>query len=178
MTEISIPVVVISGPVGVGKSTVGEEVSNGLNRRQVPHTFVDFDQLRYTYPRPSDDPWGDRLGLKNLADLWRNSFAAGARNLVIAYVVEHQAFIEDLQAVIPNSAMVTVQLGATVETLQQRVRYRETGSGLDWHLRRAVELARRLESLETPCDQRIRTDGRSVAEIATAILEQVVWREV
>ena len=66
------PIVLISGPVGVGKSTVGCEVAEILERQETSHTFVDFDQIRYTFPRPADDPWGNLLGLENLQAIWRH----------------------------------------------------------------------------------------------------------
>jgi len=78
------PVLVLSGPVGVGKTSVGEEVSEVLNTQGIPHTFVDFDQLRYTYPRIPKDPWNNGLGLKNLNAIWKNGFSRGARNLVLS----------------------------------------------------------------------------------------------
>lgn len=178
MADAKTPVVLISGPVGVGKSTVGEAVSDCLAHQQIPHTFIDFDQLRNTYPKPADDRWGDRLGLRNLADVWRNSAEAGARNLIIAYVVEYPSFVQQVRATVPQSTVITVQLTATVETLQQRVRQREIGAGLDWHLNRAAELARLLKHPETPCDLRIQTDGRSVSDIAAEIVGGVAWRKV
>lgn len=78
----------ISGPVGAGKSAVAAEVSEILSRRKIAHAVIDFDALAATYPRPADDPFGSRLAITNLRDVWRNAAAAGARNLVIARVLE------------------------------------------------------------------------------------------
>lgn len=88
MAEIALPLLVISGPVGVGKTTVGNEVSNVLNRQGIAHTFIDIDSLAETYPRPPDDRFGNRLALLNLRDVWANCVAAGSRNLIVARVVE------------------------------------------------------------------------------------------
>jgi len=92
----SAPIVLISGPVGVGKSVVGNEVSTILEQCGIPHTFIDFDNIRQTYPKPDDDPWGNQLGLENLAAIWHNCLKYRSLNLVISYVVEDISFIDQL----------------------------------------------------------------------------------
>jgi deoxyadenosine/deoxycytidine kinase len=66
MKEISFPLLVVSGPIGVGKTTVAQEISNLLDRSNTAHTFVDLDALTQTYTRPPDDPYGYRLVFANL----------------------------------------------------------------------------------------------------------------
>lgn len=176
MVETKVPVLLISGPVGVGKSTVGEEISEMLEDRGTPHTFIDLDQLRYTYPRAKDDQWGMKLGLKNLAGVWNNCAAAGSLNLVVSSVVENWGFIDDISQVIPRNHIFTIQLSAGIETLQQRVKKRELGAGLDWHLKRTVELERILKGDEAPCDYRVDTEVRDIHEIAAQIVNLIPWR--
>ena len=115
-----IPIVLISGPVGVGKSTVGGELAEVLEREKTPHTFIDFDHIRYTYPRPVDDPWGNRLGLANLSGIWANCRKAGALNLVVSYVVEERSFLDSMLEIIPEGAISTIQLSATLDSLKSR----------------------------------------------------------
>ncbi|MBE9028535.1 ATP-binding protein [filamentous cyanobacterium LEGE 11480] len=64
MQHPPVPVLIISGPVGVGKTSVANAVSEELIHHAIPHTFVDLDQLRYTYPRPIGDRFGSQLGLQ------------------------------------------------------------------------------------------------------------------
>ena len=159
-----VPVILLSGPVGVGKTSTGDEQSEVLIERDIPHTYLVLDQLTYTHPRPKDDPWGDRLALRHLEAIWRNARAAGARNLVIAQVVETGDFVAALCAVIPGAEAQMFQLHAPLPTLHERVRKREIGSGLDWNLNRAGELLAILTRPEAPCAARIDTDvqcGRS-----------------
>ena len=170
-----IPIVLISGPVGVGKTAVGGEVVDILERNRTPHTFVDFDQIRYTYPRPDDDPWGNWLGFDNLAAIWRNCSRSGSLNLVISYVVEDVSFIDTLTRVIPEGEVTTVQLSASMETLEARLSGREIGSGLGWHINRAGELVDSLVLATTPSDYRIDTNGRTVIEIAEEIVSNIEW---
>lgn len=171
-----IPVVLISGPVGVGKTSVGNEVAKVLERNRTPHTFIDFDQIRYTYPRPDDDPWGNQLGFANLAAIWGNCSRSGSLNLVVSYVVEDISFINMLLEVIPEAEVKTMQLSASLETLEARLSVREIGSGLNWHISRSAELADSLAEVITPSDYRINTDRRTVIEIAEEIVKKIDWR--
>ncbi|MGQ7845622.1 hypothetical protein ACUNV4_14150 [Granulosicoccus sp. 3-233] len=172
----SIPILLISGPVGVGKTAVGNEVSEVLERDGVPHTFIDFDQLRYTFPRPDDDPRGNRLGLQNLAAIWENGSRAGALNLVVSYVIEERSFIDSLLQLIPAGQVTTVQLSASMETLCTRLMQREIGSGLDWHLKRAVALSAILAAESAPANLRMATDGLQVIDIAQELVSRCQWR--
>lgn len=63
---MTLRLILISGPVGVGKTTTASALSDALNTHGASHCLVDLDGLRYTYPRPKDDRFGLRLGLKNL----------------------------------------------------------------------------------------------------------------
>ena len=169
-------ILLVSGPVGVGKTSVGNEIAEILERKKIPHTFVDFDQIRCTYPRPKDDPWGNRLGLENLGAIWRNCSQSGALNLVISYVVEDETFIERLLKIIPEADVCTMQLSADIATLEARLKGREIGSGLEWHLNRASELLSSLKAASTPSDHRISTEGRDVVDIAEEIVSKIDWR--
>ena len=168
-----IPLLLISGPVGVGKSSVGNELSEILLEIAVPHTFIDFDNLAATHPHPSGDRFGTRLALANLRDVWRNCAAAGSRNLIVAAVVEDREFVDDLARVVPGADVVVCQLRATTATLETRVCARELGSARTWHLERAVELARLLE--RAPVDLRVGTDDRSLRDIAAEVAGAVQW---
>ena len=171
-----LPIVIISGPVGVGKTSVGGEISNILEQRATPYTLIDFDQLRHTFPRPTDDPWNNVLALENLKSVWSNCEKAGASNLLISYVVEEESFLTELSKKIPSGETVIFQLSAAIGTLHSRIQHREVGSGLEWHQHRAGELLYTLSRQSTPCDHRINTDGKQVTEIAAEIVDWVRWR--
>lgn len=170
------PVLVLSGPVGVGKTSVGGEVSEVLNLEGVPHTFVDFDQLRYTYPRTPEDPWGDGLAFQNLEAIWANCKRQWSRNLIVSSVVEDWSFIDHLSRAIPGSRVITFQLFASPGTLKSRVEKREIGSGLDWHKSRAIELLSILSAETVPCNWRIDTEEKSITDLAEEIVRQVSWK--
>ena len=173
----TIPLLVISGPIGVGKTSVAEEVSNILVVQGVSHTLLDLDCLGETYPKPGDDPFGMELMLANLASVWKNCAAAGSKNLVLARAIENDHDRTNVAACIPNSRPVICQLKANDETLIARIRKREIGSGVDWHERRSLEMSANLKE-GAPADFWVDTDNRSVVEIAKEIVGQVVWHKL
>ena len=107
-----------------------------LRDADVPHATVDFDQLTACYPRlPDDDGWGTNLGLTNLAALWRNYSARGAGRLLLARVIEDRTELDGYRAAVPGAEIVVVRLRASPATLQERVRRRGEGRGIEWHLK-------------------------------------------
>jgi aminoglycoside phosphotransferase len=76
-----VPVLVITGPVGVGKSTIANEAAWLLRQADVSHALVDLDRIEQCWPVPADDPWNERVSHRNLACMWANFRQAGADRL-------------------------------------------------------------------------------------------------
>ncbi|MEM7445938.1 MAG: hypothetical protein AAF414_21630 [Pseudomonadota bacterium] len=175
MTERAPIVLIVSGPVGVGKSSVGSEVSLLLSEQNIAHTFVDLDNLAHTFPRPADDRFGSALAHRNLKDVWRNCAEVGSKNLILARVAETGGYVDKIAEIIPGSEPIVCRLTASDETLVARVASREIGSDYDWHAKRSLELSRSLAETG-PTDFTVETDHRTVTEIAGEIVRSVDWR--
>ena len=172
--DMTVPVVVINGPVGVGKSSVLGEVSDLLAEAGIAHCSLDLDALSQTFPSPEDDPFNLLLATNNLRAVWANAAAAGAERLVLASVVESEAHLQMMMSAVPDAEPFVCRLCAPVAVLHQRLRRREIGSALDWHLYRAGELAEILEDSGVG-DVVIDTSDRPLRDIATEILEAADW---
>ena len=170
-----VPTILVTGPVGVGKTTLINEMSGLLRGAEIPHATVDFDQLTACYPRsPDDDGWGTNLGLTNLAALWRNYSTLGADRLLIARVIEDRKELDGYRDVVPGADIVVVRLRASPNILQERVRGRGEGRGMEWHLQRAVELATLMDE-QCVEDFVVETEGRQPGEIARETLSRSGW---
>lgn len=171
---VTIPLLIVTGPVGAGKTAVAGEMSRLLEAVGVPHALVDLDALRECYPRAADDPFNTALALRNLAAVWANYWDAGARRLIVAGVIESRAELEGYRAAVPGADIAVVRLRAPVPVLQQRVAARETGSGLRWHLARAAELATQMDR-DAVEDILIEAGEATPVELARRILALASW---
>lgn len=166
-------VLMISGPVGVGKTSVAHEMFDQLSERDIPHAVIDIDALGISWPFGDGDPYNNQMAMRNLAAVWSNFAAAGATHAVLPRVIESEADLAPYREAIPGADIQVCRLVATQETLRERITTRETGSSQEALLHRAIHLA---ESLETsPADFTIPTDGRTLPAIAKEALTNAGW---
>lgn len=173
MSQLSILVLIITGPVGAGKSSVALAISDLLNAAERPHALIDMDALRACFPSPPDDPFNMALGLRNLTAVWANYRTMGAERLIVADVVETQADIDGYRRAIPGAAIQVVRLNAKIETLHRRLERRERDDdSLAWHKNRAIELTALMNERGLE-DFLIDTDGKTIPEIAREIMTAI-----
>ena len=169
----AVPVLAISGPVGVGKSTVLVEIHDLLSAREVPHACVERHALAYSSPERGY--FNEDVLAVNLASVWANFRAAGAERLVVAGVVERPEDLEVYRRAVPGARITVCRLTAAEDTRLERLRGREVGAGLDWHLARTVELERILDEVRLH-DFAVSNDaGRPVREAALEVLARAGW---
>src|SRR5215471_17116259 len=121
----SVPVLLITGPVGVGKSTVAGEAARLLREADIPHALVDLAWVEQCWPIPADDPWNERLTHRNLACLWANFRQAGAGRLLLVRVLEDRSLLRQVAEAVPGAKITVVRLRAPLPVLHARIRARE-----------------------------------------------------
>src|SRR5438309_10699825 len=122
-----IPVAVVTGPVGVGKSTVLKEADVLLVSAGVAHATIELEDVaRFWGPSPGEGSTGPDVVYRNLASLWANYSAAGADRLLLSSLMERRSDLDPVRAAIPNASITVVQLYAPLSVIEERVRARET----------------------------------------------------
>ncbi|HUP47777.1 MAG TPA: hypothetical protein VNA04_03205, partial [Thermoanaerobaculia bacterium] len=136
-------VLVISGSMGSGKTTVMTEASDILTAAGIAHAAIDADLLGIVHLPESSSA---NLALQNLAAVWRNYAAAGVTRLLLASAVESAADRDALLRAIPGAHITICRLRAAVSTMQERVRRREPGMLQQKLVDRVAELEAILDS--------------------------------
>jgi hypothetical protein len=169
--SVAVPVIVLTGTMGSGKTTVVSEASDILAARGVIHAAIDFDTLgvaRLPGDAASEVAW------RNLASVWQNYARAGAERLLLAEALETGADLDRIRDAVPGSALVICRLRAGLETMQRRVALRDPGMLRDTFVARVAELDTLIDraGLEHFC---LSTEGCSVTEVARELLTRAGW---
>lgn len=169
--EPSIPAIVVTGPVGSGKSTTIDAISEILSLRSVRHVAIDMDYLRWVSPHPEGDRFGMRLGFRNLSAIWPNMVATGIRCAILADVVESREQIAEYRLAMLGTDVTIVRLDVPMIEIERRLHGRETEKSIAWYLRRAPELQSIMEQ-QGIGDMVIDVGSRSPEDVATEIIER------
>lgn len=157
------PAVLLTGPVGVGKTVVAAELGELLAELGVRAAVIDLDWLGWL---AGADGGIDELIVRNLDATWPNYEAAGAERAVLARSVRDRRLVEALRA---RFDLTVVRLTASDETVAARLGRRDAGSQLAEHLAEGGREA------DVP-DFEVTNDGASVREVAHEVLRRVGWR--
>lgn len=119
-----IPVAVVTGPVGVGKSTVLREADSLLVAAGIPHATVEFEDLaRYWGRGPGEQRTRPDVAYQNLAAVWANYRAAGADRLLLSFLMERLGDLDPVHAVIADARITVVRLQAPLAVIEERLRF-------------------------------------------------------
>src|SRR3712207_4409895 len=89
LTDMSIPVVVLTGTIGVGKTAIAMTMSEILHDLDVRHALLEVDWLGEVYPAPfPDDPYSTRFAMRNLAAIWPNFLEVGITRAIVTMTLE------------------------------------------------------------------------------------------
>ena len=173
-----VSVLLISGSMGAGKTTVMGEISDLLMEANVSHATLDFDCLSQVHPHASDDPHGSRFAFRNLASVWPNYRDAGVKRLVIARVVETRAELACYRDAIPGAEIVLCRLTAPTRTMHERLALREPGIYLPRFRARSTELDQILADADVEDFSVDNGPDRNITDVARAVLRRANWGDL
>ncbi len=164
--------IIITGPVGSGKTTVMATITEILEEQNRPCAGVDMDHLRWFYPKQPGDPFGGEVGRKNLAFVAANYRSMGVSIIAIADMVESDDDRQKLAEALPDFEVHVVRLRVPLSLVEERLRQRETIDRLPWYLDRAPELESIMDARNIG-DTVIEVGERTPREVALEICRRV-----
>ena len=166
-------VLLLTGAVGVGKSTVAYEVRLRLLREDVGHVLID-DEFALLHPPAPGDPRAEGIRGRALAALWAVYADAGIDRLVLSRVIESDRDLDQVRAALPDAAIRVFWLVAPLETIAERIRSKGVPTARDWCLGRSAGLLQTWDAHPLNAEI-VDTDGREVTDIADEIVTRSGW---
>ncbi|HXB54905.1 MAG TPA: hypothetical protein VN461_09000 [Vicinamibacteria bacterium] len=163
---------IITGGMGAGKTTVLGEASDVLALRDIAHAAIDLDALGLAH-LPSTTS-NDRVMYQNLQSVCDNYASLGVKRLLLARAIEDRPELELCRSVVSATQTVICRLTASVETMQERVQRRELGVSQRDYVARVTKLSVILdrERLE---DFTVTSENRPPTEVAREMLVKARW---
>lgn len=166
-------VLLLTGTVGVGKSTIATELHDVLSERGVPNVALDLDWLAMQWPPSSK--WNSDLIFESLAALWPIHRDRGVKKVILAHVLEDGDDRARYAEAIPGAELTVVRLVASAPIRADRLMGRmPPGPGRDWHLHRTGELEAILDAAGHE-DVVVDNGERPVREVAEDVLGRAGW---
>jgi hypothetical protein len=180
VTEKRLPrLLLITGTMGAGKTTLMAEASDVLIERGIVHAAIDLDTLGIGLLPPSETPDRDQradgkprsledLMYRNLALLWQNYRGAGVTNIVVAAAIDRRD-LPFLKAALDDPETTICRLRAPLSVMQDRVRLREPGMFQTKGIERVAELDVLLDRAAIE-DFTLTNHGHSITDLAVEML--------
>ena len=163
---------IITGTMGAGKTTVLGEASDILALRHIAHAAIDLDALGLAHlPSAASN---DGVMYRNLQSVCKNYASLGVRRFLLARAMEDRAELEICRGAVSAANTVVCRLTVSIEAMQQRVKMRESGVLQRQYVARVAKLNVILDRARLE-DFTVTGESRSVTEVAHEMLVKAGW---
>jgi hypothetical protein len=163
---------IITGSMGAGKTAVLAEASDILRLRHMDHAAIDLDALGLAHLPSSAS--NDDVMYRNLQSVCKSYSSLGERRFLLARAIEDRIELELCRGVVSATNTIVCRLAASIETMQQRVKMRESGVSQREYVARVAELNVILDRARLE-DFAVASEDRSLTEVAHEMLLKAGW---
>ena len=158
--------------MGAVKTSVLAEASDILSLRHIVHAAIDLDALGLAHLLSADAT--DGVMYRNLQSVCQNYAALGVTRILLARAMEDRAELELCRNVVAAANTQVCRLTASIDTMQQRVKQRESGVLQSEFIDRVAILDAILDRARLE-DFTIINEGRSLNDVAQEMLMKAGW---
>jgi hypothetical protein len=170
--SITKSLLIITGAMGAGKTSVMGEASDILTLHRVAHAAIDVDALGLaSLPTNSGN---DEVMYANLRSVCVNYASFGVTRFLLARALESRSELDRYREIVLAANTVVCRLTANIETMERRVKERESGVSQREYVARVAKLNVILDRARLE-DLSISTENRSATEVAREMLVRAGW---
>jgi hypothetical protein len=163
---------IITGAMGSGKTSVLGEASDILALRYIAHAAIDVDALGLAYlPTASGN---DEVMYGNLRSVCVNYASLGVTRFLLARALERGAELDLYRGIVSATNTVVCRLTAKIETMERRVKERESGVSQREYVARVAGLNVLLDRARLE-DFSVSSENRLITEVAHEMLVRAGW---
>jgi hypothetical protein len=163
---------IITGSMGAGKTSVLAEASDILALRHIVHAAIDLDALGLAHLLSAAA--NDGAMYRNLESVCRNYAALGVTRLLLARAMEDRAELELCRYVVTAANTQVCRLTASIDTMRQRVKLRESGVLQGQFVDRVATLEAILDRAQLE-NFAVINENRPINDVATEMLSKAGW---
>jgi hypothetical protein len=163
---------IITGTMGAGKTSVLGEASDLLALRQIDHAAIEVDALGLAH-LPSG-VCNDEVMYGNLRSVCNNYAALGVQRFMLARALEDRSQLQRCRDIVPAANTVVCRLTAGIAAMEQRIKMRETGVSQGQYVARVAKLNVILDRARLE-DFTVTNENRSLTEVALEMLVKAGW---
>lgn len=167
-------VILVSGTVGVGKTSALIAIGDALAADGEPYAIVDLDWLAWLRPDPDRGATVRSVLVENLRCVSATFRRAGVERLVLARAVRQADEVDAMRAALEPCQLVVARLVASPEVVEARLRGRDAGDQLAEHLAESASCAAEAEA--AGIGEAVATDDLGASGVARAVLRLAGWR--
>jgi hypothetical protein len=163
---------IITGSMGAGKTSVLGEASDILTLQHIPHAAIDVDALGLACLPTAVRT--DGAMHRNLRSVCNNYASLGVTRFLLARALESRVELDLYRGIVSAANTLVCRLTARIETMEQRVKMRESGVSQREYVARVTELNIILDRARLE-DFSIASENRSLTEVAHEMLVRAGW---
>lgn len=167
-----VQLLIITGSMGAGKTSVLAEASDILSLRDITHAAIDVDALSLGHFPPTTN--GDSIMYENLQSVCKNYAALGVQRFLLARALESRSDLDFCREIVSATGTVVCRLTASLQEMQRRVEARESGVLQQKFVARVAELNSILDRARLE-DFTVANENRPLTEVALEVLIKAGW---
>ena len=166
-------ILLITGTLGTGKTTVAANIGELLADLTLPNAVIDLDWLGWV--NAGDDFLAyDQLIAQNIISIWPNYRAVGVRYLVLARALLGRELVDFLLNKFPNTPITIIRLTASKDTIKKRLSQRDSGETLREHLEEMDEMNKVMDELHLEHFSVV-NEGQSINDVSQQVINLLGW---